>query len=171
MHTVSEPGALNCYTFFCLILLTLSVSRNLTSTHFPHSGSLNFLLCDLIAPDPGLAFSLQMPRTLAAASSFSSDRAYPSLNFLPPLFLRLIPYSDYVEVNISLNNYSSLSFLNVYAPPIRSSSTDGRTDSFSPSILSSSRNSEGLQFPSPPLELKKYFLPPRGGSIQMGHLL
>ena len=27
------------------------------------------------------------------------------------------PYSDYVEVNISLNNSSSLSFLNVYAPP------------------------------------------------------
>ena len=30
------------------------------------------------------------------------------------------PYSDYVGVNISLNNFSSLSFLNVYAPPIRS---------------------------------------------------
>ena len=28
----------------------------------------------------------------------------------------LDPYSDYVEVNISLNNFSSLSFLNVYAP-------------------------------------------------------
>ena len=33
-----------------------------------------------------------------------------------------------------------MSFLYVYAPPIRSSSTDGRTDSFSPSILPSSRN-------------------------------
>ena len=34
-----------------------------------------------------------------------------------------------------------MSFLNVYAPPpIRSSSTDGRTNSFSPSILPSSRN-------------------------------
>ena len=31
------------------------------------------------------------------------------------------PYSDYVGVNISLNNSSSVSFLNVYAPPIRSS--------------------------------------------------
>ena len=28
----------------------------------------------------------------------------------------LDPYSDYVEVNISLNNFSSLSFLNVYDP-------------------------------------------------------
>ena len=33
-----------------------------------------------------------------------------------------------------------MSFLNVYAPPIRSSPTNDRTDSFSPSILPSSRN-------------------------------
>ena len=52
----------------------------------------------------------------------------------------LDPYSDYVGVNISLNDSTSLSFLNVYAPPFRSSPTDGRADSFSPSILSSSRN-------------------------------
>ena len=32
-----------------------------------------------------------MPRTLAAALSFSSGRAYPFLNFLPPLFLCSIP--------------------------------------------------------------------------------
>ena len=51
----------------------------------------------------------------------------------------LDPYSDYVGVNISINNSSSLSFLNVYAHPIRSSTADGRTDSFSPSILHSSR--------------------------------
>ena len=48
-------------------------------------------------------------------------------------------YSDYVGINISLNNFSSLSFLNVYAPPI-CSSTDSRTNSFSSSILPSSRN-------------------------------
>ena len=50
------------------------------------------------------------------------------------------PYSDYVGVNISLNNSSSLSFLNVYASHIRSSLTDRITDSFSPSILSTSRS-------------------------------
>ena len=33
-----------------------------------------------------------------------------------------------------------MSFLNVYAPPICSSPTDGRTNSFTPSILPSSRN-------------------------------
>ena len=42
----------------------------------------------------------------------------------------LDPYSDYVEINISLNNFSSLSFLNVYAPPIRSCTKDSRTNSF-----------------------------------------
>ena len=52
----------------------------------------------------------------------------------------LDPYSDYVEVNISLNNSSSLSFFNVYVPPICSSPSDGITDSFSSFILSSSRN-------------------------------
>ena len=52
----------------------------------------------------------------------------------------LDPYFDYVEVNISLNNSSSLSFLNVSVPPIHSSLMDGRTDSFFFSILPSSRN-------------------------------
>ena len=47
----------------------------------------------------------------------------------------LNPYSDYVRVNISLNDSSSLSFLNVHASPIPSSPKDSRTHLFSPSIL------------------------------------
>ena len=90
MLVVSQPGALNCYIFVCPIPLTLSVSKNLISTHLPLSGFLDSLLCDLIAPTPGLALSLVMPRTLAAASSFSSGGAYSSLKCLPPLFPRLI---------------------------------------------------------------------------------
>ena len=91
MLEVFEPGVLNYFTFFCPILLTLSVSRNPILTHLPLSGFLDSLLCVLIAPTPGLAFSLVMPRTLVAVSSFSSGRAYLSLNSVPPLFLRLIP--------------------------------------------------------------------------------
>ena len=140
MLEVFEPVALNYFTFSRPILLTLSVSRNPISTHLPLSGFLDILLCILIAPTLSLAFSLVMPRMLAAVSSFSSSKVYLSLNFLPPLSFRLIPTSDYVGVNISLNNSSSLSFLNVYAPPICFSSSDGRTESFSPSIFSSSRN-------------------------------
>ena len=87
----SEPEALSCYTFFRLIPLTLFVSRNLTLTYLPFSGSLDSLLCDMIAPTPSLAFSLLMPRSLAVASSFSSVKAYPSLNFLPVLILCLTP--------------------------------------------------------------------------------
>ena len=91
MLGVSEPGALNCYSLFRLIPLTLFVSRNLTLICRPLSGFVDSLLCDLIASTPGLVFFLLMSQTLAAASSFSSGRAYPSLSFLPSLFLRLTP--------------------------------------------------------------------------------
>ena len=57
------------------------------------------------------------------------------------------PYSDYVEVNISLNDFSSsLSFLNVYAPLIRSSTKDSRTNFFSLSILPSYVEAEAVDF-------------------------
>ena len=87
---VFKPGALNYSTFFRSILSTLSAFRNPILTPLPLSGFLDSLLCFLIVPTHGLAFSILMPRTLAAALSFSSGRAYLSLNFLPPLFFRLI---------------------------------------------------------------------------------
>ena len=88
---VFEPGELNYSTFFRPILSTLSAFRNPILTPLLLSGFLGSLLCVLIVPTPGLAFIPLIPRTLAAALSFSSGRAYLSLNFLPPLFLRLIP--------------------------------------------------------------------------------
>ena len=91
MLEVFEPGALNYFTFSCPTLSTLSAFRNPILTHLPLSGFLDSLLCALIAPTPGLAFSLLIPPTLAAALSLSSGRAYPFLNFPPPLFLRSIP--------------------------------------------------------------------------------
>ena len=91
MLGVSKPGALNYYTLFRLILLTLFISRNPTLIHLPLFGSLDSLLCDPIAPTPDLVFFLLMSQTLAATSSFSSSRAYSSLSFLPPLFLCLAP--------------------------------------------------------------------------------
>ena len=65
-------------TFFHLIPLTLSVSRNLTLIHLPLSGSLDSLLCNLIAPTRGLAFSFLMPRMLVT-SAYSSGGVYPPL--------------------------------------------------------------------------------------------
>ena len=56
------------------------------------------------------------------------------------------PYSDYVEVNISLNDSSSLSFLNVYAPPIHSSTKDSRTNFFSLFVLPSYVEAEAVDF-------------------------
>ena len=91
MLEVFEPGALKYFTFSRPILSTLSASRNPILTHLPLSRFLDSLLCVLIAPTPGLAFSLLMPRTLAAVSSFTSGRANHSLNFLHSLFLRSIP--------------------------------------------------------------------------------
>ena len=58
----------------------------------------------------------------------------------------LDPYSDYVGVNTSLNNFSLLSFLNAYAPPIRSSTKDSKTNFFSPSILPSYVEAEAVNF-------------------------
>ena len=55
-------------------------------------------------------------------------------------------YSDYIEVNISLNTSSSLSFPNVYAPHIRSSTKDSRTNFFSLSILPSYVEAEAVDF-------------------------
>ena len=91
MLEVFVPGALNYFIFYRPIQSIFSASRNPILTHLPLSGFLDSLLCVLIALTPGLAFSLLIPHTPAATSSFSSDRAYPFLNFLPPLFLRLIP--------------------------------------------------------------------------------
>ena len=48
------------------------------------------------------------------------------------------PCSDCVGVGISLGGSSSVSFLGVCAPPVRSSPADGGADSFSPSVLPSS---------------------------------
>ena len=57
-----------------------------------------------------------------------------------PFLSSLDPYFGYVEINISLNDSSSLSFLNIYAPPVCSSPKDSRTNFFSPCILPSSTN-------------------------------
>ena len=135
MLEVFEPGALNYSNFFHPILSTLSAFRNPILAPLPLSGFLDSLLCVLIAPTPGLAFSLLMPRVVISVRqglSFS-ELSTSSLSSLDP-------YCDYVGINISLNNSSSVSFLNVYAPAIRSSPMDGRSDSFSPSILLFSRN-------------------------------
>ena len=121
MLEVSVPGALNYFTFSHPIQSTLSASRNPILTSLPLSGFLHSLLCVLIALTPGLAFFLLMPRTVAAALSFLSDRAYPFSELSTSSLSSLDPYSDYVGINISLNNSSSASFLNVYALPLSAS--------------------------------------------------
>ena len=134
MLGVSESGALNFSTLFCFIPLTLFVSRNLILIYFLLSVSLDSLLCDLIAPTPDLAIFLLMRHSSSGIIIFVrqglcfSELSTSSLSSLDPYF-------DYVLINISLNDSSSLSFLSICAPPIRFSPIDSRTDSFSPSYL------------------------------------
>ena len=126
---VSVLGALNYFTFSHLIQ-----ESNLNS-------SFSFWI-------PGFS-ALRSDRTHSRSGILSPDATHASGGVV--IFIRqglsfselstsslslLDPYSDYVGVNISLNNSSSVSFLNVYAPPIRSSPTDGRTDSSPPEISS-----------------------------------
>ena len=140
MLGVSEPEALNFYTFFRLILLTLFLSRNLILIYLPLSGSLNSLLRDIIASTPGLA-SLFSDATHASGGVITFVRQGLSFSEFSSFSLSLLDfYFDYAGVNISLSNSSSPFFFNVCAPPIRASPTDSRTDSFSFSILFSSTN-------------------------------
>ena len=110
------------------------------------------LNCSSFFQIPGFS-ALRSDRTHSRSGILSSDTTHASGGVV--IFVRqdlsfselsisslssLDSYSDYVGINISFNNSSSVSFFIVYASPIRSSPTDGRTDSFSPSILTSSRN-------------------------------
>ena len=137
MLEVSEPGALNYFIFYRPILSILSASRNLILTDLPLSG-FSALRSDCTHSRSGI---LSTDTTHASGGVVIFVRQSLSFSELSTFSLSsLDPYSDYVGVNISLNNSSSVSFLNVYVLPICSSPTDGRTDSFSPSILPSSRN-------------------------------
>ena len=105
---------------------------------------------------PGFS-ALRSDRTHSRSGILSRDATHASNDVI--IFIRqglflselsnfslssLDSYSDSIGVNISLlpsvkEEQTERARL-VYAPPIRSSSTDGRTDSFSPSILPSFRN-------------------------------
>ena len=137
MLEVFEPGALNYSTFFHPILSTLSAFRNPILTPLPLSG-FSALHSDCTHSQSGI-LSPDTTHTSGGIVIFVMQGLSFSELSISSLSL-LDPYSDYVGINISLNNSSSLSFFNVYAPPICSSPRDGRTDSFSPSILPSSRN-------------------------------
>ena len=117
MVEVSEPGALNRYTLFCQIPLTLFVSRNLTLNYLILSRSRDSLFCDLIAPHTRSGiFSTDV--THASGGVIIFVRQGLSFSELSTSSLSsLDPYSDYIGVKISLNDSSSLSLLNVYALP------------------------------------------------------
>ena len=170
MLEVFEPGALNYFTFFRPILSTLSAFRNPISTPLPLSG-FSALHSDRTHSRSGI-----LPSDTTHASGgviifvrqglFFSELSTSSLSSLDP-------YSDYVEINISLNSSSSVSFLNVYAPPFAPPQRMAEPTPSLPPFFPPPKalHSGGLQLPSPLLGLKRYLRPPRGGSIRLGHLL
>ena len=113
MLEVFKPGALKYFTFFHPILLTLSTSRNAILTHLPLSG-FSALHSDCTHSQSGIFFC---DATHASSSVVIFVRQGLSFSeFFISSLSSLYIYSDYVGVNISLNNSSSLSFLNVYTP-------------------------------------------------------
>ena len=116
MLEVFEPGALNYSTFSRPILSILSASMNPILTLLPLSEFLSSL-------------ALRSDHTHSRSGILSPDATHASgvvvifvgqgLSFSEPSTSSLSlldPYSDYVGINISLSNPSSVSFLNVYAP-------------------------------------------------------
>ena len=146
MLGVTEPGALNYYTLFCLIRfpficiqesnLNLSSSFRIPAfcalqSHGTHSRS-GIFSTDVADASGGVIIFVKQGLFFSELSTFSLSL--------------LGPDSDYVEVNISLNDSSSLSFLNVYVPPIRTSTKDSRTNFYSFSILPSYVEAEAVDF-------------------------
>ena len=130
-----RAGALNCFTFFRPILLTLSVSKNPILTHLPLSGFLDSLLCVVIAPKSRSGI-LSRDATHVSGDAIIFVRQGLSFSELSTSSLSsLDPYSDYIV----LTTPPRCHFL-MCMPSICSSSRDGRADSFSPSIFPSSKN-------------------------------
>ena len=166
MLGVSESRVLNCYTLFRLISLTLFVSRNLTLISLSLSRFTRFsaLRSDWSHYRSGI-FSTDVTDASGASVSFY-ELSISSLSLLEP-------YSDYVEISIPLNDFSSLSFLNVYAPAIRSSPKKSKTIFFSihSSLIHKSLYSERLQLSLLPLRFKKCFRSSWEESVLLGYLL
>ena len=112
MLEVFEPGAINYFTFSQPILSTLSAFRNPISIHLPLSRFLDSLRSDRTHSRSGI---LSRDATHASGGVVIFVKQGLSFSELSSL---LDSYSDYAGVNISLNNSSLVSFLNVYAPPL-----------------------------------------------------
>ena len=111
MLEVFEPGALNYFTFSRPILLTLSVSNlnSASSFRIPGFSDRTYSRSGILSPDATHASDGDAIIFVKQGLSFSELSTF-SLSSLDL-------YSDYVGINISLNNSSSLFFLKVYGPP------------------------------------------------------
>ena len=137
MLDVHEPRALNCCTLFHLILLIINISMSIQESNFNSSCFFRIPGFFVLRSDRTQfrsAFFLSIPRTHARGGGGIIILVRQGLSFseLCTSYLSsLDSYSDYVKVNISQNNSSSLSLLNIYALHICFTPTDSRTKPFS----------------------------------------
>ena len=143
MLGVSEPGTRSFISSHPIDLIYIQESNlsiyssfripgfSALRSHGTHSGS-SIFSTDVADASGGVIIFVKQ-------GLFFSELSTSSLSLLGP-------YSDCVEVNISLNDSSSLSFLNVYTSPIRSFTKDSRTNYFSLSILPSYVEAEAVDF-------------------------
>ena len=117
MLEVFEPGALNYFTFPSShpVDLICSQESNLNSSSSFRIPGFSALRSDRTHSWFGI---LTPDATHASGSVVTLVREGLSFSELSTSLSSLDPYSDYVGVNISLNNSSSFLFLNVYAPPL-----------------------------------------------------
>ena len=150
MLEVFEPGVLNYFTFFRPILSTLSASRNPILTPLPLSG-FSALRSDHTHSRSGI---LSPDATNARGGIVTFVRQGLSFSKLSTSsFSSVDPYSDYVGINISLNNSSSVHFL-MCTPPyslLPNGWQNRLLFSLHSFLLQKSLHSGGLQLPSPPL--------------------
>ena len=111
MLEVFKPGALNHFTFSRPTLSTLSASKNPILIHLPLSG-----FSSLRSDHTHSWFGILSPDAMHASDGVVTfvRQGLSFSELSTSSFSLLNPYSDYVGVNISLNNSSSPSFLNLY---------------------------------------------------------
>ena len=85
-------------------------------SNLPLSKSLNFLLCNLNALTPGMAFFSPNDKHANGCVIIFVRQGYIFFDLSTPSLSSLDTYSDHIWVNISPNSFSSLSFLMFMLP-------------------------------------------------------
>ena len=168
MLEVFKPGALNYFTFFHPTLSTISAIQksNLNSSSSFRIPGFSALRSDRTHSRSGI-LSPDATHASGGVVTFVRQGLFFSELSEPPLFLRSIP-TLIMQGSTSLLTTPPRSHFSMCTPPylLLPNGWQNRFLLFlHSSLFQKSLHSGGLQWPSPPLGLKRYFRPLRGGSI------